>query len=343
MGDDRAALRAIRSDAAVSASGAVVTASPTRKPLAGFKRADEIEVKPVDWLIDGWLAKDSLAGLVGPSGSCKSFLAIDWACRVATGTPWCGRDVEQGAVFLLAGEGHNGLRKRIDGWCRHTGVSIKDAPLYIGSLPPLADMVTAAAVITEIDALADEVFFSCGVDPSLIVIDTVARAMSGRNENSAQDMSDLVTSMDWLRDRWGATVLAIHHTGHEASSRARGSSSFYAALDSEVVLKPSKGDGLLLTPTKCKDWQPPVSIGLQRQTVEIELPGLPEDTSTLVLVSSGAVPSTDERDEQVRALKAQGFTVRMIATQTGIPKSTVDRILHKSQPVWEQEFGSDQT
>jgi ribosomal protein S11 len=313
------------------------------KPLAQFTRADQVAIEPVDWLIEGWLAKDSLAGLVGPSGACKSFLAIDWACRVATGTPWCGRDVSKGAVFVLAGEGRNGLRKRIEGWSRHTGVSIEGAPLYLSAnMPPMTNPVNAAAVIAEMDELAERVFFeNGGVEPSLIVIDTVARAMAGKNENSAQDMGELVMSMDWLRERWGAAVLAIHHTGHEAATRARGSSSFYAALDSEAVLKPGKSDGLLLTATKCKDWQPPIALALQPRTVEIALPGTDRDASTLVLVSTGIASAVDDRQAQVRALRDQGLTVRKIADQTGVPRSTVDRMLKTANPVWVEEFGDD--
>lgn len=313
------------------------------KPLANFIRADQIEITPVDWLIEGWLAKDSLAGLVGPSGSCKSFLAVDWACRVATGTPWNGVEVARGAVFFLAGEGRNGLRKRIEGWSRHTGVSIAGAPLYLSQgLPPMTDQVNAVRIIAEIDALAEVAFFEAGSpSPSLIVIDTVARAMAGKNENSAQDMGELVLAMDWLRERWGATVLAIHHTGHGASERARGSSSFYAALDSEVVLAPGKNDGLLLTATKCKDWRPPSPAGLMPRTVEFDLPGAGTDTSTLVLVNSGAVPSTGEEREQVRALRAQGIGVREIAKQIGISKSKAGRLAKESRTVWSEEFDDE--
>jgi len=89
-----------------------VDESPCRRRVT-FTRADHIEHKPVDWLIENWIARDSLVGLVGQPGACKSFLALDLACRVATGTHWHGCSVKRGQVFLLAGEGMGGLRKRI--------------------------------------------------------------------------------------------------------------------------------------------------------------------------------------------------------------------------------------
>lgn len=305
------------------------------KLLANFTRADQVEVKPVDWLIEGWLAKDSLAGMVGPSGSCKSFLGVDWACRVATGTPWCGHDVHKGAAFILAGEGRNGLRKRIEGWSLHAGVSIEGAPLYLAaSLPVMTDQINTAAVIAEIDAMADHLLLEQGAKPSLIVIDTVARAMAGANENSAEHMGQLVSCVDWFRERWQATVLLIHHTGHDQAGRARGSSSYRAALDSELVLKPSGADVVLLLPSKCKDWTPPMPKALRRHPVSITIPGASEASSSLVLVDSGR-PAPIDRHALVHQLREQGLTMSVIANRSGIPRSTVGRLLKDPNPARE--------
>lgn len=313
----------------------------TPKFLAQFTRADLVEVKPVDWLVEGWLAKDTLAGMVGPSGSCKSFLAIDWACRVATGTPWNGRAVERGAVFILAGEGRNGLRKRIEGWSVHNGVSIEGAPLYLAaSLPKLTDQLNAAAIIAEIDAMVDHLFFENGAaEPALVIVDTVARAMAGENENAADVMGALVEAMDWIRERWkGCVVLSVHHTGHSENGRARGSSAYYAALDSEVVLKPLQGGDVQVYATKAKDWEPAPPMQLRRHSVEITVPGTDARSSTLVLVNAGPVTRAEDKAAEVRRMKESGKTVRQIADETGLSKSKVDRLLKTLRPVWEEEF-----
>jgi RecA-family ATPase len=312
------------------------------KFLAQFTRADLVEVKPVDWLIEGWIAKDTLAGMVGPSGSCKSFLAIDWACRVATGTPWYGQAVERGAVFILAGEGRNGLRKRIEGWSVHNGVSIAGAPLYLAStLPKLTCQLNAAVIIAEIDAMVDHLLFeNRGAEPALVVIDTVARAMAGENENSSEIMGALVEAMDWIRSRWpGCVVLSIHHTGHDSRGRARGSSAYYAALDSEVVLKPVSDD-VQLHATKAKDWEPARPLQLSRHRVDITLPGTEVTSSTLVLVNTGATPASvaAAMTNEVRAMHESGKPIRKIAEETGLSKSKVERLLKRHRPVWEETF-----
>lgn len=296
-----------------------------KKFVARFVRADEVEVQPVDWLVEDWLARDSLAGLVGPSGSCKTFVAIDWACCVATATRWLGNAAAPGAVFMLAGEGRNGLRKRIEGWSKHRQVPIEGAPLYLASQLPRIDQITTTAIIDEVEALAK----ASGVPPALVVIDTVARAISG-DENSSEHMGLLVQCADWIRERFpGCTVLLVHHTGHGDASRARGSSAFYAALDSEALAKPLKSGDVQLHASKCKDWAPPSPLQLRRQSVPVTVPGLDKPTSTLVMEATEMESIADRiaKQNEITRLKAEGKSIRAIADETGVPRSTVARMV----------------
>ncbi len=308
------------------------------RKIVQFTRADRIVSQPTQWLIDGWLVRDTLAGLVAPSGACKSFLAIDWSCRVATGTPWFGREVRQGAVFYLAGEGVSGLRKRIAAWEKAAGVSIEGAPLYIAdSLPFLCDGAVVEAVATAVEAVAEQVFFEAGVEPSLIVIDTLARAMAGANENSSEDMGAFIRAKDLLRTRWGATVLSVHHTGHdkEAQDRGRGSSAYKAALDSEFVIKPGDPE-FTVRSTKEKDWPKPPPLCLQRVVIEVEVRmadgSVVRDTSLALHDAAGAVLENNRR-ARVLELRAQGAKYADIHEATGVPISTAQR--------WVKEAGQE--
>lgn len=301
------------------------------RPLVAFTRADLIEFRPTDWLIDRWLVKNTLAGLVGPSGAGKSFLAIEWACRVATGTRWLGGQVQSGAVFYLAGEGQQGIRKRVAAWEKHYAIPVINKPLYLGdSLPFLTDDLQAAGTVAAIEQIEEAVFFNNGgAEPALIVIDTVARAMGGANENSAEDMGKLIGAMDWLRSRWGACVLAVHHTGHGDSDRARGSSAFRAALDSEFLMKP-KDAQVTLSVTKGKDWEKPAALVLHKKQVAVELvgtDGLPLRDSSLVLQADTEAATVAHQRGQAYKLRTEGMSVREIAEELGVSKSTVSRWL----------------
>src|SRR3546814_904336 len=140
-----------------------------------------------DWSSDVCSSDLTVTGLIGASGACKSFVAGHLACSVGTNTPWFGQGVTQGAVFYLAGEGRSQIVRRFNGWAQYHGVSLEGAPIFLADrLPPLHDRLTAAEVIETIKRIADELFFnSGGIDPSLIVVDTVARALAGADENSA--------------------------------------------------------------------------------------------------------------------------------------------------------------
>lgn len=309
-------------------------ADKPERPLIFFQRADQVEVTPVPWLVENWWAEDTLSAIVGPSGTYKTFVAIGVGCCVATGTPWHGCSVKSGAVFILAGEGRNGLRKRIEGWCAHNKRSIAGAPLYLADRLPRLDLVTTVGILDVVDALRQD----SGQDPALVIIDTVARALVG-DENSSTDMGLLVECADWIRSRFpGCTVLLVHHTGHSDKGRARGSSAFYAALDSEVLMKPLQSGEVQMHATKCKDWAPPRATQYRPESIEITVPGLPAPTSTLVLVDTQLDRSaTDSID--VHAMRSSGKTIREIADETGIPKSTVGRLLKDppaAPPIWEE-------
>lgn len=314
-------------------SAVELKALPAQEPrrLITFTRLDRIERKPLDPVIDGYLYADTLASVVGKSGSCKSFFVQGMCASIATGIPWMGRRVQQGAVFYLGGEGLAGIRKRFDGWSTYTGISLAEAPLFIASsLPPLHDEMNAAAAIAEIQTIADDLFFhSGGIEPRLVVVDTLARAMAGCDENSAADMSRLIGCLDWIRQQWHCCVLMIHHTGHGENTRerGRGSSAYYAALDSELLVT-SDGLRVQARSTKEKDWGRPAELVLDRHLVEVPVGDALETTLAL-----DAVPDLDERARasalrhEIQRLKAAGLPIRAIAAELGITKSKVEHEL----------------
>src|SRR5699024_4965434 len=89
-----------------------------------FVRIGALEMTRPDWLLRGTLERDTFAMMFGDPGSGKSFLAIDWACRVATGAPWRDYAVKAGTVAYIAGEGQHGLVRRFRAWQHHHDVSI---------------------------------------------------------------------------------------------------------------------------------------------------------------------------------------------------------------------------
>ncbi|MBN2446779.1 MAG: bifunctional DNA primase/polymerase [Phycisphaerae bacterium] len=222
-------------------------------------RADQIEIRRPDWLLRGMLERDTLALVFGDPGCGKSFLAIDWACRIATGTPWREHAVTTGPVVYVAGEGRNGLGRRLRAWQAHHDASLDGAALHIAPAVAITDAEQLRTLVTAVEA--------CTQPPALVVLDTLARCFGGGDENSTQDMSQFVAACDALRRRWGSTVLVVHHTGHGDKSRARGAIALKAALDAEYRL--TNETQMLLTATKMKDAETPPPLGLELVTVEL--------------------------------------------------------------------------
>lgn len=129
-------------------------------------------LKPIQWLVRGYVEADSLALMFGDPGCGKSFAAIDLACCIATGTPWHGNKTTPGAVFYIAGEGQNGLMRRFAAWSQHNAVPLAGAPLFVSHRA--AQLINAGAA-AEVANAVEEMQADAGEAPALIVVDTLAR------------------------------------------------------------------------------------------------------------------------------------------------------------------------
>ncbi|WP_278401751.1 AAA family ATPase [Stutzerimonas kunmingensis] len=242
-------------------------------PSFRFVAACDMPVNPIAWLIDGYIEADALAVLYGPPGKGKSFLALDMSCCIATGLPFHRHDVKPGAVFYIAGEGHNGLARRLRAWAQHNDAEMP-ALLFVSEAPTdLASASNAEKVAEAVHHLAD----TTGERPVLIVIDTMARNFGG-DENSATDVGQFIRNADALRRHWSATVVIVHHSGKNGERGARGSSALKGAADAEYEVSRNDEDKLIrLTPRKMKDAEEPPSLAF-------ELVGVPvrDDVGNLV-------------------------------------------------------------
>lgn len=235
--------------------------APAASPAAfSFVQACDMQVKPLAWLVRDYIEEDTLAVMYGSPGMGKSFLALDISCCIATGIPFHGHDVKQGGVFYIAGEGHNGIARRLKAWTQHHGIPDMPAELFVSEAP--TDLVNDVNVWRVAEAIRQRVN-ATGVVPRLIVIDTMARNFFG-DENSAADVGRFVSNVDSIRRPWGATVLIVHHSGKDNSKGARGSSALKGAVDAEYeVSRPGGGKQIELTAHKMKDAESPPKLSFE--------------------------------------------------------------------------------
>jgi hypothetical protein len=193
----------------------------TRVPLLSLGELRE-QSHSVPWLIKHVMPAESIGMLYGGSGTFKSFIAIDAALHIAHGLPWLGRRTKQGPVLYIAAEGGAGLWPRIVAWHRARRLQWADTPFHV--VPAAVDLTTDAWRVVEAAQTR-------GVAPMLVVVDTLSQTYGGE-ENSANEVAAYFRELgSRFRALWGCAVLILHHSGHSATERPRGSSAMRANLD----------------------------------------------------------------------------------------------------------------
>lgn len=245
-------------------SGPVVQQIPTRKkhpkynvsilPLSSFK------VREPEWLAEEIVEQDKIMVIFGDPESCKSFVSLDLGACIASGKKYHGHDVEQGEVVYIAGEGLQGMIRRLRAWQIRHQLDISESFHLSDAGGSFTDPDFANYIIGQINA--------AGIKPKMVVVDTLARNFGPGDENSTKDMNAFVAGLDKVRSAYNCTVLVIHHTGHHDKNRARGGMPLLGAADTEF--KVSKDENIIrLESTKMKDFERPAPKAFSLCTVEL--------------------------------------------------------------------------
>lgn len=233
-----------------------ITLDTSTPSTSRFQTADELlqaGIKPPQWIIKGMLERDSLAMMYGQSGGGKSYVALRMATAIARGTTFHNHATKQGTVVYMCGEGYRGVLARLKAIMLHDHVDT------LGNLY-LTNRITDFSSADDIKATVKEIK-DAGIEPDFVIIDTLARASGGLDENSTSDMNKFVKACDFMRKKLnGASILPVHHTGKGDKTVARGSSVLRAAMDVEIMVEPVEG-GITVASTKAKDGEPFETLG----------------------------------------------------------------------------------
>ena len=226
----------------LSARAALV--APSQPTVVLRHLADVVEEhSETEWLngLQKILERRVIALLAGFRDTLKSFIATHWAMTAA---------INGESVVILSGEG-GGLGRRIEAWMKELAPVRKLRDLKILALErPIR--LNASEVMLQLVAAID----AAGINPTLIVIDTLSKFTAGMKENASEEVAaflHLVSTL--LRDHYGCTVLLVAHAGHGDAKRPRGSSVLMANPDSEYITsKPdAKQQNVLVSRDRFKD------------------------------------------------------------------------------------------
>lgn len=258
-------------------AGPQAQATP-RAPAALLSIEDLEAMPPPEWLIDGLLPAQGLAVPYGPPKIGKTFVVLSMGLHIAAGKDWFGRTVKQGVVVYIAGEGLGGLPLRIKAMRQEYEIPA-DIPFYVR---PKAVNFRDPKAVGELIALVRET--ANGQPVALVVIDTLARAMPGVDENSAQDVGIVIAACDLVKEELRCCVAPIHHAGKDQERGMRGSSAIHGAVDTTLRIKGSGERRIQMINEDQKDGEPAppmtftmqeVSVGLRSSLVPVLEEGRP--------------------------------------------------------------------
>jgi hypothetical protein len=232
-----------------------------------FARIGDIPLTPPKWLVKGLIEADSFGEIFGEPGCGKSFLAIELACCVSTGTRFFGYEIKNpGPVYYLAAEGRGGLMRWFHAWALARKINLKQAVLFLNETPlVLIDEISCRDAIAALKKKAEEL----KAPPSLIILDTWSRNL-GADDSSPQDAAMGVAALDQIRSHFqNVACLVIHHSGQNIKDRSRGWSGLRAAVDFEFKMERGSDDLLRLSCTKNKEGEPPEPMAFKMTAIDL--------------------------------------------------------------------------
>src|SRR5690606_2944952 len=161
------------------------------------------EAAQARWWVRDFLPRGVTGILFAPPNTGKSFMAIDLACGVATGSTAWACPVPRGRVLYLAGEGHAGLPVRRRAWEQHHRRDAGDA----------LELRKMRLVLSSEESVAEDVELVRSFKADVIIVDTLLRAMQGFTLENPNEASLAIARLDMIREAAGddATLLVLHH------------------------------------------------------------------------------------------------------------------------------------
>jgi hypothetical protein len=256
------------------------------------------------WLVERLWARAGV-GIIGGAPKCgKSWLGLELAVAVTSGTPCLDTFAvaEPGsALVYMAEDAAPAVRARLAGLCRHRGVDLAALPLFV---------ITAPSV--RLDLPRDQHRLAATVQrvaPRLLLLDPFVR-LHRINENQASEVAPVLGYLRELQRAYDLAVAVVHHARKHGSpspggQSLRGSGDFFAWVDSALFLRRHRQQLVLSIEHRAASAPEPVPLALVGAEGDLhlaiatdDLPGagpappapLDLDTAILAALAAAAPP-----------------------------------------------------
>jgi hypothetical protein len=308
---------------------------PKPKPPLKIEFARQFIVTASMPLIDGWIDEGELVAMIGAPQSYKTTITADMVGCIAHGIPWMDCRTERGSVLVVELEGAKGFRHRCIAWHKAKGLDINKAPIGMSCEGVTLACGTDGEDVKRVIDAAQDVAKHTGLPLRMIVVDTLARVMGGKDEDKAADISYLVQAIGEIQRQTGVAVMLIHHTGHADKTRGRGSSNQRASWDVDLLVEANNGFGTVKAPKQReKEKRPTLAFAVD----VVEIGHRPDGKAITACVTRLARPGegpTADKDSDDGLSKS--LRIALGALQSAINKGGKTKATMKA---WRAEFYS---
>jgi RecA-family ATPase len=220
------------------------------------------EDQPQRWLVEQ-LWGDSSVGVIGGAPKCsKTWLGLDLALSVATGTACLGQFAvpQPGPVLVyLAEDALPMVHERVAGMARHRGLELATVDIHV---------ITAPTLLLDREPHRGRLFETARrLRPRLLLLDPLVR-LHAIDENHAGEVAELLAYFRTLQRQLDLSLMLVHHTrknaatGVAAGQALRGSSDLHAFGDSNLYLRRTREHLVLSSEHRAAPAPPPISLQL---------------------------------------------------------------------------------
>lgn len=249
------------------------------------------------WLVEQLWGASSV-GVIGGAPKCsKTWLGLDLALSVATGTACLGKYAvpQPGPVLVyLAEDALPVVRERVEGMARHRGLHLDRVEIHV---------ITAPTLRLDRELYRQRLFETTKqLRPRLLLLDPLVR-LHGIDENHAGEVAGLLAYFRSLQRQFDLSVVLVHHTrkngarGVAAGEGLRGSSDIHAFGDSNLYLRRTRDRLVLSSEHRAAPASP---------AVYLDLVATDADTAHLEVVAELDGEKREPLPEQVLARLAGG-------------------------------------
>ncbi|MGH7343223.1 MAG: AAA family ATPase [Candidatus Rokuibacteriota bacterium] len=213
-----------------------------------------------EWLVEGLWAARAVGCIGGTPKIGKTWLALELAFAVASGTPCLGRFAvsDPGPVIVYCAEDTAlAVKQRVAGLAKARGVNFDRLAVGWVGAPSL-----------HLDDHRDRrrlVLTLLATKPRMLVLDPLVRLHRG-DENSAAEISDLLGFLRGLQREHGVAVVLVHHVRKSGATdpgqSLRGSGDLHAWGDSNLYLLRRDGRPSLVAEHRARPAPPPLAVRL---------------------------------------------------------------------------------